>query len=96
MSVFESDRVYKEFGAYITYHRKKKGMLQYEVAKKVGVTPSYYHYIENGSRKIGFPLILTICSVLDADPNDFILSLTKKKPPVIRPEDEEKEEGAFE
>ena len=95
MEQFENARIYQQFGAYIKQYRLRNKLLQGEIAKKVGVTQAYYHYIEKGSRKISFDLVLTICSVLGLDINEFLLSLTKKKPQVIRPEDEEKEEGAL-
>ena len=49
-----------------------KGLLQADVAEKLGVSWSYYGHIESGNREIYFTLAINICRVLDLDMNDFM------------------------
>lgn len=38
--------------------RKERGMLQRDVAEGLGITLSYYNYIENGKRKVNIDLLM--------------------------------------
>ena len=60
-------------------------MSQREVAEIVGISQVYLNHIEHGTRNIGLTLSLNICKVLDLNFNDFIVSLTMKKPTIVRP-----------
>ena len=61
-----------EFDRFIQEAREMKGLLQADVAEKLGVSRSYYTYIEAGTREIYFSLAVNICRVLDLDMNDFM------------------------
>lgn len=62
------------FGNFIKEGRKKKDMLQTEVAELVGIPQSYYSVIERGAenRNIDLVLAMKICQVLGLDISDFI------------------------
>ena len=52
-----------------------KGLLQADVAEKLGVSRSYYGHIESGNREINFTLAINICRVLNLDISDFMKML---------------------
>ena len=60
------------FGTFIKEARENKRLYQRDVAKNIGVTQSYYAYIENGARNIDLQLALEICNFLGLNLNDFI------------------------
>lgn len=72
MKTIDKEKVVVEFGAFIREAREMKGLLQADVAEKLGVSRSYYGHIESGNREIYFTLAINICRVLDLDMNDFI------------------------
>jgi transcriptional regulator with XRE-family HTH domain len=84
MKLLDNDQAYKRFGAFIRAARERKGYTQAEVADLLGMSKSYYAYMEAGSRKATLPVALNICSLLDADINDFINVSTRKKAGVIQ------------
>ena len=67
----ESEKIAVEFGAIVREAREKQGLYQAEVAAKLGVSGSYYHYIETGKREIYFSLAVKICKVLKLDINEL-------------------------
>jgi putative transcriptional regulator len=71
MKDFSKEKVSEEFGIFLREAREKKGMIQAEVAEKIGVSRSYYTMIEAGSRDIYFSMAMKICEVLDLNINDF-------------------------
>ena len=81
----ENQNTYKQFGSFIRYARLRRKLSQGEVAEMIGVTQAYYHYIEYGKRQISLEMALHICEVMSLDFNDFLVTLKKKQPPVIRP-----------
>lgn len=72
MKTIEKEKVAVEFGTFIREARERKGYYQGDVAEKLGVSRSYYAYIEAGTREIYFTLAINICRVLDLDMNDFM------------------------
>ena len=75
MKTIDKEKISVEFGAFVREAREKKGLYQADVAEKLGVSRSYYAYIEAGSREIYFTLAINLCRVLDLDINDFIKTL---------------------
>ena len=71
MNDFNKEKVMSEFGSFIREARENKGLVQAEVAKRLGVARSYYTMIEAGDREIYFTLALKICNVLDLNINEF-------------------------
>lgn len=62
------------FGRFIRDGRKKRDMLQAEVAQAVGISQPYYSMIENGAddRNVDLVLAIKICKVLHLDISDFV------------------------
>ena len=75
MKMIDKEKVAVEFGAFIREAREQKGLLQADIAEKLGVSRSYYAYIESGSREIYFTLAINICQVLNLDISDFMKRL---------------------
>ena len=72
MKTIDKEKVVVEFGRFIREAREMKGLLQADVAEKLGVSRSYYGHIESGNREIYFTLAINICRVLDLDMSDFV------------------------
>ena len=72
MKMIDKETIAIEFGAFIREAREQKGLLQADIAEKLGVSRSYYAYIESGSREIYFTLAINICQALNLDINDFM------------------------
>lgn len=72
MKVIDKETVSVEFGTFIREARERQGLLQADVAEKVGVSRSYYAFIEAGKRDIYFTLAVNLCRVLDLNINDFV------------------------
>lgn len=51
--------------------RKKKGLLQKEVAKRCNISPGFYSLIENGKRKPSLETARNISSVLGVTLDEF-------------------------
>ena len=85
MAQLDNKMTIKAFGAFVKQAREKQELKQVDVAKKVGITQSYYSNIESGKREVGMTLALNLCDALGLDFNAFIQFLTMKKPRVIRP-----------
>ena len=64
----------REFGEFIKNARSNKSLTQAEVAKALGISQSYYHFLENGDRNIDLSLALNLCRYLDIDLNEFVQS----------------------
>lgn len=75
MKVIEKEKVASEFGRFVREARESKGLLQADVAEKLGVSRSYYTMIEAGNREIYFTLAINICRVLDLNISDFMKHL---------------------
>lgn len=75
MKTIDKEKVVVEFGRFIREAREMKGLLQADVAEKLGVSRSYYGHIESGNREIYFTLAINICRVLDLDMNEFMKML---------------------
>lgn len=72
MKTISKEKVSAEFGSFVCNARERKGLYQADVAEQLGISRSYYGYIEAGKRDIYFSLAINICRVLDLDINEFI------------------------
>ncbi len=72
MKAFDKEKVAVEFGAFVREARERQGMLQADVAEKLGVSRSYYTLIEAGKRDIYFATAMDICQILKLNINDFM------------------------
>lgn len=75
MKTVDKEKVAVEFGTLVREAREKQGLYQADVAEKLGVSRSYYAFIEAGKREIYFTLAINICRVLNLDINDFMKQL---------------------
>ena len=75
MKAIDKEQISVEFGTFIREAREQKGLYQADVADKIGVSRSYYAFIENGKRDIYFTLAVNLCRVLDLNINDFMKKL---------------------
>lgn len=75
MKAIDKEQISVEFGTFIREAREQKGLYQADVADKIGVSRSYYAFIENGKRDIYFTLAVNLCRVLDLNINDFMKML---------------------
>ena len=51
--------------------RKEKGLTQFEIAERAGVTQQFYNYIENGRRRPSVSVAKKIAAVLGFDWTEF-------------------------
>jgi DNA-binding XRE family transcriptional regulator len=74
MKKIENSECLIGFGRFIKDGRKKRDMLQAEVAQAVGISQPYYSMIENGAddRNVDLVLAIKICNVLRLDISDFV------------------------
>lgn len=59
--------------------RSSLKLTQFDVAKKSGITESYYNLIENGNRKPSMEIAFNICTVLNITLDDFFAFLNFTK-----------------
>lgn len=61
---------FKQLGLNITYYRKLRGLIQEELAEKVGISRTHLSNIEapNAPTSISLETLFTIAEVLDVDP----------------------------
>lgn len=51
--------------------RKDAGLTVYDMAKKVGITASFYSQIENKRRRLFYDMAIKIAKVFDKKPDDI-------------------------
>lgn len=73
MKKIENSECLIGFGKFIKEGRRKRDMLQSEVAELVGISQPYYSMIEKGTedRNVDLVLALKICRVLRLNISDF-------------------------
>lgn len=62
----ESDMDYKALGRRIRQYRTARNMRQHELAKKAGISLSFYGHIERGTRKPSLETMLSLAVALGA------------------------------
>jgi transcriptional regulator with XRE-family HTH domain len=75
MKAIDKEKISVEFGTFVREARERKGLYQADVAEKLGVSRSYYAFIEGGQRDIYLTLAVNLCRVLDLNINDFMTRL---------------------
>lgn len=68
----KDQQVNKDFGMYVRRARHEKGYTQKEVASMLGISYSFYNFIERGLRNISLELAVNICRLLGADISEFM------------------------
>ncbi len=94
MNQSKDDQFAKDFGDFILRGRLKKGLTQAELAEMLGLSQSYYAYIEQGKRNVFLDLAMRICKCLDLPLEDFVALRYGDSPkkeeelPTLRPTDD--------
>ena len=76
--IIDNDKISVEFGTFIRETRERKGFYLADVAEIVGVSRSYYAFIESGKREIYFTLALNLCRAPDLDIKEFMKNLKRQ------------------
>lgn len=66
------EKTKKEIGRRLRESREQKSMTQAEVAKKAGITPSYYARIERGEEQPSLSTIKTLVTILKVKAGDIL------------------------
>lgn len=62
----------KNIGQNLSTLRRQCGMTQAQIAEKTGVSTDHISHVEIGSGTISLPLLIEICKLLNATPNDIL------------------------
>ncbi|TPA31608.1 XRE family transcriptional regulator [Burkholderia pseudomallei] len=63
---------YQRIAALLTELRKARGLLQQDVADRIGRPQGFVSKVESGSRRLDVIELLDFLHALDADPHEFI------------------------
>ncbi|MEX3960310.1 Xre family transcriptional regulator [Trinickia symbiotica] len=66
------DRRYRQLAALLMETRKQRGLLQQDLAERLGRPQSFVSKYESGARRIDVIELLDILRALEADPHEFI------------------------
>ena len=66
------NKLYKQIGKNIKKFRISKDMKQEDLAKKIGISPSYLSHIENGNRGLSLDIIIDISKALELSVSDIL------------------------
>lgn len=69
---------YQRIAALLTELRKARGLLQQDVADRIGRPQGFVSKVESGSRRLDVIELLDFLHALDADPHDFIDRLIER------------------
>ncbi len=64
---------YKEVGKRITKRRKELGYKQAQVTEMADLSDKYLSNIERATSIVSIDVLMKLCDVLEATPNDFLL-----------------------
>lgn len=66
------DARYQRIATLLSELRKQRGLLQQDVADKLGRPQAFVSKVESGVRRVDLIELLDFLRVLDADPHEFI------------------------
>ncbi|MCO1348072.1 helix-turn-helix domain-containing protein (plasmid) [Burkholderia vietnamiensis] len=69
---------YQRIAALLTELRKAHGLLQQDVADRIGRPQGFVSKVESGSRRLDVIELLDFLRALDADPHEFIDRLLER------------------
>ena len=69
---------YQRIAALLTELRKARGLLQQDVADRIGRPQGFVSKVESGSRRLDVIELLDFLRALDADPHEFIDRLLER------------------
>lgn len=58
--------------------RKQSGFTVYDMAAKLGITPSFYSQIENKKRRLFYDMAFRISSIFNMKPDELFYTHVKK------------------
>lgn len=73
--------IYVKFGNLVRDTRMAMGLTQKDLAKIVGISTSYFTYIEAGDRNISLDLAIKLCDILHLSVDSFIKSQIESNNP---------------
>ena len=65
------NQIDQQIGHKIKAKRRKIGITQADLSKKLAISPTYLNLMENGKRKIDLDLLLKIANQLNVDVSDI-------------------------
>ena len=70
----ETDALFKQMGARITYYRRLKGIRQIDLAMETGISEQYLSRIEHGEKSKGMSVFVlaNIAKALGVKPGDLV------------------------
>ncbi|WP_044490240.1 helix-turn-helix domain-containing protein [Burkholderia pseudomallei] len=69
---------YQRIAALLTELRKARGLLQQDVADRIGRPQGFVSKVESGTRRLDVIELLDFLHALEADPHDFIDRLIER------------------
>ncbi len=75
MKTPKKNTLYCKIGASIAEERRKRGLSQAELADKVGLTPNYMGFLEQGHRVASVDVLAAIAKVLKVNLQDLFKDL---------------------
>lgn len=70
---------YKAIGGRLRQKRKELDLTQEKIAEFVGITPSFYSHIENGTRKAGLSTFVEIAKFMKISLDYILLGIDEKE-----------------
>ena len=67
----EYKSLYEQFGLNVVYYRKKKKLMQLQLAELVDIDRSHVSAIELGNVGVPFDVIFKLCEVLEITPKEL-------------------------
>ncbi|WP_395061150.1 helix-turn-helix domain-containing protein [Paraburkholderia silvatlantica] len=77
------DPRYQRVAALLAQIRRDRGLLQQDVADKLGRPQAYISKVESGVRRLDLIELMDILRVLETDPHLFIDDLLSQTPPAV-------------
>ncbi|MFC4268290.1 helix-turn-helix domain-containing protein [Polaribacter marinivivus] len=69
------EKDYQKILQLLAKKRKEKGVTQYDISQKLGLTESGYFKIEKGTTRLDIMRFIVILNFLDVSPKDFFQEL---------------------
>lgn len=77
------DPRYQRVATLLAQIRRERGLLQQDVADKLGRPQAYVSKVESGARRLDLIELMDMLRVLETDPHLFMDQLLSQSPPVV-------------
>ena len=74
------EKDYQKILQLLAKKRKEKGVKQYDISQRLGLTESGYFKIEKGTTRLEIMRFIVILNILDISPQDFFQELKDSSP----------------